>query len=308
MDTDVFGMHNLLNEDLVARMHEEENFEVKSDTDFGCDVLVVTPIPLELRSAALAFGQDIENPTSRVKSLSVFEFDLSRRGGLAPLSVVLTTINSQMNLNSGPRTSQLIERHKPRLVILSGIAGTRNDQALGTCNAFSSVTYVAGGVETVDGKLPENKVDNISEEMNNLISTHADRRNRYSEQSSFKDEIFSLIPQIDGLVPSKEQLETFDPKFSVKKLLSGETLRKDGGFKEQSDEIDRLITMVEMEASGFATSCVLANVEWLVFRAGCDYADSDKSDEWQHVAALNAALSIKYCLQSDFRFQEEMNY
>lgn len=308
LEFDINGMHNLLNEDIVARAHDKETFEVTKDTEFGCDVLIVTPIIRELRSAALAFGADFEVPISRDKGLPVFEVKVMRSGGLTPLKVKLTTLNSQRNVNSGPRTSQLLERHKPRVAILSGIAGTRDDKSLGECNAFSSVTYIAGGVETPEAKLPENQVNNISEEMNNLISSYEDRRDLSSEQVVYKEELFGLIENIDGDVPSSEDLSTYNPKFGVKKLLSGETLRKEGGFTEQAAAMDRLITMVEMEASGFAVSCELANVDWLVFRASCDYANPEKNDKWQRVAALNAALAIKYCLQKDYRSIEEMTY
>ena len=85
------------------------------------------------------------------------------------------------------------------------------------------MTYIAGGVETPEGKLPENQVNNISEEMNNLIFSYEDRRDLSSEQAVYKEELFGLIENIDGDVPSSEDLSTYNPKFGVKKLLSGET-------------------------------------------------------------------------------------
>lgn len=308
LESDANGMQNLLNSDIVARLHDKEVFEVTKDTNFECDILIVTPIVRELRAATLAFDLDYDKPQSRSKNLPVYQFPLSRAGDLPDVQVRLTTLNSQRNVNSGPRTSVLLEQHKPRVAIMSGIAGIRDDKKLGECSAFSSVTYVAGGVETPDGKEPENQVNNISEEMNNLISAYEDRRDQTSEKERYREELFQKIDNIDGEVPSDKDLEKFDPKFSVKKLLSGETLRKDGGFTEQAGEIDRLITMVEMEASGFAISCELAKVDWMVFRGSCDYANVEKNDKWQRVAALNSALAIKHCIEKDYRSTDEMTY
>lgn len=305
---DLAGINGLLNEDIVSRLNDEENMNMETVLDYECDVLIITPIIKELRLAALAFGCDFENPTGRDKNLPIFAIDLKRGAGLPPIQIKLTTLNAQRNLNSGPGTGYLIGKHKPRVAILSGIAAIKAGKALGESSAFSSVQYVAGGVDTPTGKEPENQINNISDTMNNLICSYEDRRDLDTAKLEFRATIFELISQIDGETPSEKDLEKFDPKFGVKKLLSGETLRKDGGFTQQAESIDRLITMVEMEASGFAVACELANVDWVVFRASCDYADPEKNDKWQRVAALNSALAVKHCLETGYRNAEEMSY
>jgi nucleoside phosphorylase len=302
------GINNLLNEDVASRGHEPEPAKTSVSAQFDCDVLVVAPLILELRMAALAFGCAFDTPTGHHNGLPYFELVLDRRAGLKPIQVRLATLNRQTNVRSGPRTSSLLLRHQPKVAILTGIAGAREDQVLGRVSAFETVTYVAGGVEVPDGKEPQNQLVEVSEVVFNLLHSYADLRSQSSIDIRFAERLQKAILEIDGDKPEASKLASFVPKFSVKTLMSGETLRKDGGFTEQAAELDRRMTMVEMEAAGFAYACKERNVDWAVFRGSCDYANLVKDDVWQRVAALNCGLTVCDCLQSAFRTDGEINY
>ncbi|TIV60720.1 hypothetical protein [Mesorhizobium sp.] len=302
------GINNLLNEDLASRGQDAEPVNTGVAAQFDCDVLVIAPLILELRMAVLAFGCSFDAPTGRDKALPYFEVILPRKAGLKPIRVRLATLNRQTNVRSGPRTSTLLSRHRPKVAIMTGIAGAREDQVLGRVSAFETVTYVAGGVEVPDGKDPQNQQFEISEVMYNLLHSYEDIRSQNSAGTRFAERLYKAIPQIDGEKPEPSELAAFVPKFSVKTLMSGETLRKDGGFTEQALDLDRRMTMVEMEAAGFAYACEERNVDWAVFRGSCDYANLQKNDVWQRVAALNCGLTVCDCLESAFRTGDEISY
>jgi nucleoside phosphorylase len=221
---------------------------------------------------------------------------------------VSTVENRQTNVRSGPRTGTLLARHRPAMAILTGIAGTREDQPLGEVHTFETLTYVAGGVEVPGGKLPENQVIEVSEIVYNMLQSYADQRSQTSEGSKFRELLLRAAQQIDGERPNDLELAGITGKFGVKKLMSSETLRKDGQFTDQAMHLDRRMTMVEMEAAGFAYSCNEAGIDWAVFRGGCDYADPAKSDLWQRFAALNSALAVRDCLESVYRNAQEISY
>jgi hypothetical protein len=50
---------------------------------------------------------------------------------------------------------------------------------------------------------------------------------------------------------------------------------------------------IEMEGSGFASSCDKKKISWLVFRGISDYGDMKKRDKMQALTALHAALAAK---------------
>jgi nucleoside phosphorylase len=304
------GVVGLLKEDILNRISDVESQnrtpEMKAISD--CDILIITPLVMELRMAALAFGRDFDSPDMRSMNLPIFKFELARAGGLRSLRVVLLTLNRQRNLHSGPETAVLLAQYRPRLAVLVGIAGTRNDKDLGEAICASEIIYVAGGVEQPDRKLPEPETLKADNEMFNLMHAYEERRTLKSVDDAFRKSQFERIAKIDGEQPTSDELETYNPKFSVKKLMSGETLRKDGGFTEQALSTDRLISMVEMEAAGFAVACAACKVNWLVFRGSCDYANLEKDNKWQRVAALSAASAVHHCLEIQYRLAEEMSY
>jgi nucleoside phosphorylase len=302
------GLNNLLNEDITSRANDLEGPTVNRNEEFACEILVIAPLFVELRMAALAFGCDFDNPVGREKNLPHFEVLLNRRAKLSPIKVRLATLNRQTNVRSGPRTATLLSQHRPRMAILTGIAGTREDQSLGEVHTFETVTYVSGGVEVPNGKQPQDQQIPISEVVYNMLQAYADQRSLTSASSKFRELLLKTALQIDGETPTEIDLAGFTGKFSVKKLMSGETLRKDGQFSNQALHLDRQMTMVEMEAAGFAYSCQEVGVDWAVFRGGCDYANPAKNDVWQRFAALNSALAVRDCLECVYRNAQEISY
>jgi nucleoside phosphorylase len=65
---------------------------------------------------------------------------------------------------------------------------------------------------------------------------------------------------------------------------------------------------IEMEGSGFASSCDKKKIGWLVFRGISDYGDMKKRDKMQSLAALHAALAAKTFLINVLRQSDEISF
>jgi len=86
-----------------------------------------------------------------------------------------------------------------------------------------------------------------------------------------------------------------DQKFSLKKgiIVSGNYVRKDGILDGLGRTLNDDILALEMEGAGFALTSEAHGVDWFVFRGGSDFGDRHKSDEFQPIAAFNAAKMAK---------------
>jgi len=95
------------------------------------------------------------------------------------------------------------------------------------------------------------------------------------------------------------------PKIALKRLprlktgiiVSGEKLRRDDPLPGLAARFGDELIALEMEGSGFASSCDRKGIKWLVFRGISDYGNMRKRDDWQSIAAFHAAIAAKTFLQ-----------
>lgn len=83
-------------------------------------------------------------------------------------------------------------------------------------------------------------------------------------------------------------------------LLSGEKLVNDIEFKKMlTSEYPNAIGG-EMESSGVWSSASKHNKQWIVIKSVCDWADGDKTDEFQTLAAATSVSLCKFIFQDEF--------
>jgi hypothetical protein len=82
-----------------------------------------------------------------------------------------------------------------------------------------------------------------------------------------------------------------NPKIHIGPIGSGDTVMKSGQHRDEISAQHNLIAF-EMEASG-----VWDTLPCLVIKGVCDYADSHKNKDWQHYAAVTAAICMKAVLE-----------
>lgn len=84
-------------------------------------------------------------------------------------------------------------------------------------------------------------------------------------------------------------------------ILSGEKLVDNLPFRERLKDLAPEVIGGEMEAAGLYVACQTANIDWLVVKAICDWADGDKGTEKetnQKIAASAAAEFVLHMLSS----------
>jgi len=121
-----------------------------------------------------------------------------------------------------------------------------------------------------------------------------------------REECLELLRNTGSKVPEAaiRKMPSYEKGF----ICSGEKLRRDGTLPDMAREYHDQILAVEMEGSGFASTCDNREVSWLVLRGISDYADMRKRDSWQAVATLHAALAAKAFLVHGLRPLDETQF
>jgi nucleoside phosphorylase len=115
--------------------------------------------------------------------------------------------------------------------------------------------------------------------------------------------VTSRLPK-DGLPPS------FAPRVRKAVVASGEKLIADGSLVTLRGEHDERVRAADMESHTFGKTCSDASpaVCWAVFRGISDFGEVNKTDEWQHVAALAASVMAVDFIQHDFRLSRVTSF
>jgi nucleoside phosphorylase len=80
-------------------------------------------------------------------------------------------------------------------------------------------------------------------------------------------------------------------------MLSGEKLVNDPTFRDRLLELEPEAIGGEMEGYGLYVAAGEAKVDWILVKAICDWADGNKDDKSQPLAAQNAAGFVSHVLQ-----------
>ncbi|KAH0559681.1 hypothetical protein GP486_003801 [Trichoglossum hirsutum] len=92
---------------------------------------------------------------------------------------------------------------------------------------------------------------------------------------------------------ASSQIKSRDMHVHYGLIASGNQVIKDAGFRDRLNEsLGGNVLCVEMEAAG-----LMNNFPCIVIRGICDYADSQKNDDWQEYAAAVAAACAKELLE-----------
>lgn len=80
-------------------------------------------------------------------------------------------------------------------------------------------------------------------------------------------------------------------------VLSGEKLIASQAFRDKLHKLEPEAIGGEMEGAGLYTTASDAKVDWILVKAICDWADEEKNDYSQTLAATNAAQFILYVVK-----------
>ena len=193
--------------------------------------------------------------------------------------------------------------------IEQGTSGPNGSQEL-TClslSVFKNVKVIIGlGVCGTKGRLGDVIVSSRIDECKFKVGAKQliDRGNRFPPGSNIT-KFLQFNNRIWSFQCTKPGVEAYKSKVVFQPMLSGTPLIAKGEYRDQLlQDVSQESGGVEMEGIGIIDGLRIAKkfgqVEFIIVKAGCDYADESKNKEWQPVAAMAAAdfvynqLSVKF--------------
>jgi nucleoside phosphorylase len=181
---------------------------------------------------------------------------------------------------SQQRASDAIEHWKPKAVIAVGIAFGLDEtkQKVGDVLVAKQIQDYELGRLNSDGTLtPRSDKPGCSQSLVNRLTQTDLSRQRSSSGRSW-------------------------PKVRYGLVLSGQKLVDNLDYRESLKKLFALAIGGEMEGSGLYASAHAKKVDWIVVKAICDWGhdkNQGMKDEWQKLAAQNAAQVLKAALEVD---------
>jgi nucleoside phosphorylase len=259
------------------------------------DVAILTIIPPELRAAQDALGR-----LQRVKEGphdTIFWHGAVRSAlRQCDYSVALAAIGSAGTASAAALATQMIERYRPSVVLLVGIAaGMRGKVRIGevvlservVAYELAALTVGKDGAPAVEHR-PE--VTRIHHGIQQDVLNYQPGSQRLAELFARIQGVFPEAPRGKKKEWREQVVSTVSCKSQVT-IASGDKLLKDPGkLLQVRRDIHGKVEVGEMEAAGLVEACRLRGVPWLVIRGISDFGDELKDDRFHELASRTAAV------------------
>lgn len=272
------------------------------------DVGVLTVIAPELGAARAALGLGNQHKEKTDDGTAYWRGTVDSEVLGRPLQVVLTCIASAGNPTSAGATTRLLERYRPRAVILMGIAaGIRGKVRIGDVVLSERVVAYepAALVRDAHGRARQRRpdIDGLPHEMLQDVTA-------YLSEPPPHERLMAVFQSIGGVIPTAPRRQKTEyrehvirrvaaPNLST--IASGEKLLRNPEFLgEVRRDIHGKVEAGEMEAAGFIEACRPGHVPWLIIRGISDFGDELKSDAFHDLASRCAATVLVDYLQHGF--------
>lgn len=259
------------------------------------DILIVTPLEVELVAAKVAYESYVEGAQLRETRLAgqdIWEGTLPGRRQTV-LKLGLTKVGRPRNVHMALLCQKLFAAADIGACVLVGMAGGRKGEVeLGDVVTASYVLdYQGGAVVAQPGGTTKNEPECEQEAVHHRFFPLLDGFNPQSDRlSEAHATAVNTLRDAKWAVPN-DASGRFSVHFRV--IASGETVRRDAQkVDDLADWVTRRVAAVEMEGAGFSHACRSVDMPWCIFRGIADLQEPQKSKEWQPIASLNAALSL----------------
>ena len=256
-----------------------------TDYEHKVDFLLITALEEE-RNAVIAH---FENHTVEVQGSIVFAyipvFATNLPGKLYKIAVL--TLPQMGNVDAGIYTTQAINLLQPRFVIMVGLAGgIRGRVNYGDVIISTEIIYyelakqLPNGAEVRPSTIP----------VDQLLLTCAQNLDRNLWRKYF---MLSSQTHVEGA-------NNFLPEARFGPFAVGDKVVADGSFLEELLHLHPKIIGIEMESYGVAKASFshIDRPRFIAVRGVCDFADSQKNDDWHSVACASAAAYVVGFLKS----------
>lgn len=251
-----------------------------TDKSLQIDFAIITAIKVERLAVLKAFGIDERHDRVRMGSRTYWRKRLLLQDGRF-YEVVVAQLLEAANVNAAITANDVFHHWKPMAVLMVGIAATAKpfpSQSLGDLVIGREVFYYETGKVTATGKLPEPKQVPVDSTLLDRVQT---------------------LPDCDfPILADRPDGANARPKVEPGVIASGDKVIASAGDRDLIAAANRKILAIEMEGYGVieAARQSFSHIRCLVIRALCDFADSDKHDQWHAYAAAVAAGFTNYFL------------
>jgi nucleoside phosphorylase len=255
------------------------------------DIGILTVTRTELTAVCDVFRIDIGD-FREFGGLYYYNGAVEGRRANRGLSVVVSKANGPGQLAAAEATRELVREYGPGALFLVGIAGGRRGK-VALCDVVvpKIIHAYEGERREPDVTRPRHEVLNVPREVfGNLLAYYPTKALR-QRLSAFR----SRIPTERR--PPIEKGRRFKPTFHIENvaIACGEVLAADGRFIEELRAYEDRIHAIDQESYGFGLS---SGRTWFgIFRGISDYADAEKTDTWQYLAAGVAAMYLRDFLE-----------
>jgi nucleoside phosphorylase len=245
------------------------------------DFAIITAIKAERLAVLKAFEIDEKKDRNRSKgSRTYWRKRLPLQDGRFYEVVVAQSLDIA-NVNAAILTNDMLHHWKPAAVLMVGIAAAAKPEAeqhIGDLIIGRDVYYYETGKITAEGRLPEPKNVPVSHILLDRVQA--------LPESNFS----ILVDRPDGT--------NIRPKVELGVIASGDKVIAHAAERDSIAATNRKILAIEMEAYGVIEAVRQSpkQIDCLVIRSLCDYADSNKHDQWHSYAAAVAAGFTKHFL------------
>jgi len=263
------------------------------------DIAILTVIGPELHALRKALAIDDKDRITEDGSI-YYKASVKSRYSQRELSVLVHGIGEPANAASASATSRIIDRWKPCVVVLMGIAAGRRDECrIGDVivpRAIVDVTINAFENGQMHGRP---SITDLPHPMRQMLTAHELEKEKWHNgfHSVFTDTI--VVPE--GKEEEYRKYVAFAPKLIDAAIYSEDVLHRDPNRLEHAAQhLHQQIKAGEMEAAGFvrAANQKLPPTPWFVVRGVSDFGDVFKNDLFHKLASCAAASYLAYFLEN----------
>lgn len=242
------------------------------------DFAIIAALPVE-RAALVKRVEDVEKVQIDGEPLTFYVGSVTVPGEGKPFTVVVTQLLEMGNADAGITTTRVIQRWKPRNVLMVGIAGGVTSNAMLGDVAVAHYAYYYE-----PAKLAAEGIEHRGRQFNCDLLLYG--RAQHYEAAEWKSDIQAARPDTTGGEPKLPQVR-FGPIACGDKVVAN--LEELADIRQQCPKM----IAVAMEGAGVAKAVLSEGgpVRYLEIRGISDYAGPDKHDGW-HEYAANAAAAF----------------
>ena len=248
----------------IAQQSRPFDPRIEQDTQSDC-ILIVTVANIEAKTVLKVFSDAVGKPWSREQKRGQILYNLGTHGARK-----VYMVQSEMGIGTPGGAiltiMQAVESLKPEAVIMCGMAfGVKSGQKLGDILVSKQVTYYdPQKIGEKPGGIPRG--DRVTASPRLLAQFRAGAMDWQGAEVYF------------GLI------------------LSGEKLVNNLSFRNKLLKQEPEAIGGEMEAAGLYAAASQLKTDWIMVKAICDWADGNKDDKAQLLAAKNAARFLLHVL------------